>query len=270
MNKSSVTGQILLERKDGWLTIWLNRRESRNALSVEMIEELHATLTAQRDDRALRGITLRGKGGFFCAGGDIKGFRKVFQGESPDEAEVAAANSRAGELFDLIDTMPQVVIMLAEGAAIAGGLGMLCAADVVVVTRDTKFALTETMLGIPPAQIAPFVVRRIGLAAARRIMLTAARFNGEVAKELGLANEVVDDAAGLDAVEQEIRRQVHQCAPGANAATKEILLAAGELKREAMKNFAADRFARCMLSEEGREGVSAFIEKRKPRWMEKE
>jgi len=269
MNEASVTRQILSERKDGWLTIWLNRPESRNALSVEMLEELHATLTAQRDDRALRGITLRGKGGFFCAGGDIKGFRKVFQGESVDEAEVAAANGRAGELFDLIDTMPQVIIMLAEGAAIAGGLGMLCAADVVVVTRDTKFALTETKLGIPPAQIAPFVVRRIGLAAARRIMLTAAQFDGETARELGLANEVVDDAAGLDAVEREIRRQVLQCAPGANAATKEILLAAGKLEGEAMKSFAAERFARCMLSDEGREGVSAFIEKRKPRWMEK-
>ena len=145
---------------------------------------------------------------------------------------------------------------------------MLCAADIVVVTRGTQFALTETMLGIPPAQIAPFVVRRIGITAARSIMLTAARFDGERAKELGLANEVVEDAAGLDAAEQKIRRQVRQCAPGANAVTKEILLATGELESDAMRRFASTRFAACMLGDEGREGVAAFIEKRKPGWAE--
>jgi isohexenylglutaconyl-CoA hydratase len=268
MNESTQSGQLVIDRTEDWLTIWLNRPGSRNALSVEMIGQLHDTLTACRDDLSIRGITLRGKGGFFCAGGDIKGFRDVFQGKLQDEAEVAEANRHAGELFELIDRMPQVVVMLTEGAAIAGGLGMLCAADIVVVTRGTQFALTETMLGIPPAQIAPFVVRRIGIAAARSIMLTAAQFDGEKAKELGLANEVVEDAAGLDAAEQKIRRQVRQCAPGANAATKEILLVTGELERDAMRHFAGERFAACMLGDEGREGVAAFMEKRKPGWAE--
>jgi isohexenylglutaconyl-CoA hydratase len=260
------TKRILLERDQDWLTIWLNRPESRNALSNGMIEELIQVLEVVRGEASIRGITIRGNGGVFCAGGDIKGFKAVFQGEAGDEASVAAANSRAGELFELIDTMPQVVVMLAEGAAIAGGLGMLCAADIVVVTQDTKFALTETALGIPPAQIAPFVVRRIGLPAARSIMLTAARFTGEKAGDLGIANVVVATADELAAEEDQIRRQVRTCAPGANAATKEILLAAQHLERGEMRRFAAERFARCMLSDEGHEGVAAFIEKRKPYW----
>lgn len=268
MNASEMAREISLDRETDWLTIRLDRPQARNALSNTMIEELFSALTSVREDSGIRGITIRGNGGVFCAGGDIKSFRTVFQGGSQDAEEVAAANRRGGELFALIDSMPPVVVMLVEGAAIAGGLGMLCAADIVVVTRDAKFALTETTLGIPPAQIAPFVARRVGLAAARRIMLTAARFDGRAALDLGLANLIVENAAGLDAAEEDIRRQVRRCAPGANAATKAILLATGSLDEEAMKRFAADRFAECMLGDEGREGIAAFVEKRKPRWAE--
>jgi len=157
--------------------------------------------------------------------------------------------------------------MLVEGAAIGGGLGLLCAADIVAVTESAQFAMTETTLGIPPAQIAPYVARRIGLPVARRLMLTAARFDGAQAGRLGLADEVVDSAQALADAEQRVRAQVLRCAPGANAVTKEILLRATRLDDEALRQFAADRFAACMLSEEGREGVAAFIEKRKPKWV---
>lgn len=260
------TGYIELEHDDGWVTVWLNRPATRNALTGEMIEHLIEALEAVRSDRSVRGVTFRGKGGVFCAGGDIKGFQAIFQGGMTGAADIIAANRRAGDLFELIDRMPQVVVMLVEGAAIAGGLGMLCAADIVVVTKTAQFALTETTLGIPPAQIAPLVARRIGLPAARRLTLTAARFDGEAARALGLADEVVPTAEELAAAEERIRGRVRQCAPGANAATKEILRAAGALEPEAMKQFAAERFAACMLSAEGREGVAAFIDKRKPGW----
>lgn len=266
MSESHTGREILLERESDWLTIRLNRPEARNALSETMIQALIDAMQDAREDRGIRGITFRGNGGVFCAGGDLKGFKAVLQGETQDEDAIAAANRRAGDLFELIESMPQIVVMLVEGAAIAGGLGMLCAADIVVVTRDAKFSLTETTLGIPPAQIAPFVARRIGQAAARHIMLTAAGFDGQVAFNHGLANVIADDAAGLDAEEEAIRQQVRRCAPGANAATKAILLAAATLEGEAMKRYASKHFARCMLSEEGREGIAAFIEKRKPRW----
>ncbi len=263
------TEYVLTEFESGWLTICFNRPEARNALSGELTSDLRAVLTAVRDDRTVRGITLRGKGGVFCAGGDLKGFKSNFQGGVQTVDDVAASSREGGELFGLINTMPQVVVMLVEGAAMAGGLGIVCTGDVVVVTEDAKFALTETTLGIPPAQIAPFVVQRLGMTVARRLMLTAARFTGADAGPLGLADFVAKDVADMETIEADIRKQVMKCAPGANAVTKEIVLAAPKLERDAMLDFAAKGFATCMLGDEGKEGVAAFLEKRKPNWAQK-
>ena len=262
------TENILLEQDAGWLTIWFNRPDNRNALSKELTTELKEVLNAVRNKKNIRGITLRGKGGVFCAGGDLKGFKNNYQGGSQTVEDIAAASRQGGQMFDLINELPQVVLILVEGAAIAGGLGMVCCADAVAVTKDARFAMTETAIGIPPAQIAPFVAQRLGLRIARRLMVTASRFNGEEAHRLGLADYVVDDAAGLDQIEADMKKQVRRCAPGANAVTKAIVLATRHLNREQQLDFAAKGFAECMLSEEGREGVASFIEKRKPIWAE--
>ena len=262
------TENILLEQDAGWLTIWFNRPDNRNALSKELTTELKEVLNAVRDKMNIRGVTLRGKGGVFCAGGDLKGFKNNYQGGSQTVEDVAAASRQGGQMFDLINELPQVVLILVEGAAIAGGLGMVCCADAVAVTKDARFAMTETAIGIPPAQIAPFVAQRLGLRIARRLMVTASRFDGEEAHRLGLADYVVDDAAGLDQIEADMKKQVRRCAPGANAVTKAIVLATRHLNREQQLDFAAKGFAECMLSDEGREGVASFIEKRKPIWAE--
>ena len=262
------TENILLEQDAGWLTIWFNRPDNRNALSKELTTELKEVLNAVRDKKNIRGITLRGKGGVFCAGGDLKGFKNNYQGGSQTVEDIAAASRQGGQMFDLINELPQVVLILVEGAAIAGGLGMVCCADAVAVTKDARFAMTETAIGIPPAQIAPFVAQRLGLRIARRLMVTASRFDGEEAHRLGLADYVVDDAAGLDQIEADMKKQVSRCAPGANAVTKAIVLATRHLNREQQLDFAAKGFAECMLSDEGREGVASFIEKRKPIWAE--
>jgi isohexenylglutaconyl-CoA hydratase len=264
------TENLLLEQDGGWLTIWFNRPDTRNALSSGLTDELRAVLIIARGEPSLRGITLRGKGGFFCAGGDLKAFKSNFQGGGQSLDDIDRASREAGELFDLINEMPQVVVILVEGAAMAGGLGMVCCADVVAVTRDAKFAMTETTLGIPPAQIAPFVVQRLGLSRARRLMLTAARFKGDEAGELGLADFVVDDVQGLEDVEKTTRQQVMRCAPGANAVTKSIVLATRHLSRPELLTMAAQGFSQCMLSDEGREGVASFLEKRKPVWADTE
>jgi isohexenylglutaconyl-CoA hydratase len=258
---------LLLDREEFWLTVWFNRPDARNALSGEMAGELLEIARALRDDRSIRGVTFRGKGEVFCAGGDLKAFRTMTGGEA-GVVDVAAFSRAGGEVFDAINTLPQVTVMLVHGAAMAGGLGLACAGDVVAVTADCKFALTETLLGIPPAQIAPLVVQRIGQAAARRIMLTAARFDGREAQRLGLADHVVDGPEGFAAVESQIRDAVRLCAPDANATTKEIVLAAPHLQGDAMLDFASERFAACLMGDEGREGVAAFLEKRKPRWAE--
>ena len=118
------TNTLETDVQNAWLTIWLNRIESRNALNEQMTTELRNILELVRDDRSVRGITLRGRGGVFCAGGDLKAFRSDFQGGASSKELVAAASRSAGELFRLVNEMPQVVVILVEGAAIAGGLGL--------------------------------------------------------------------------------------------------------------------------------------------------
>ncbi|KKL90046.1 hypothetical protein LCGC14_1908610 [marine sediment metagenome] len=256
---------IELIREDDWLTIWLNRPENRNALSSEMTGALLDTFQDLATDQSIRGVTIRGKGGTFCAGGDLKEFiGSVEGGQTLEEAKVKSRH--AGELFSAVHILPQVVVVLIEGAAMAGGLGMACAADIVAGTKSAKFALTETMIGLPPAQIAPYVVRRTGSAIARRIMLTGMRFDGSQALEFGLLDYVCENAAELSAFETELRRGVISCAPHANTATKEILRAVDYMNSEDLIDFAAEKFAACLLSTEARDGIVSFIEKRRPYW----
>lgn len=253
------------EVQNGWLTIWFNQPESRNALSEELVGDLMKTLQSVRDNRDIRGITLRGRGGTFCAGGDLKSFNK---GQSSGQSieDVIENSIRGAEMFDLVNTMPQVVIARIEGAAMAGGFGMACCTDVVICEVDARFAMTETMIGLSPAQISPFVIQKLGFATARRLMLTAARFDGKEAHDLGFADFIGEDVAALDAHEFQIRKQVLRCAPGAVADTKELIIAQGGISREESIRAAAEIFAGRMLSDEGKEGVASFVEKRKPEW----
>jgi isohexenylglutaconyl-CoA hydratase len=262
------TKDLILENQGSVLTIWLNRPEAKNALSAEMVDELHAVLDAAAGDKTLRTLILRGKGGIFCAGADIKGFKSGAQGGAPDEAEVARGNRSFGDLMIKLNEQPQAVIILVEGAAIGGGLGLCCVGDITIVTRDAKFRLSETSLGIPPAQIAPFVTERVGLTQARRLMLTGARFKGEEAVQYSIGHILAEDAADMDAKCAEVLAQIALCAPGANAVTKSILFEATRRPRGEALDFAARGFASCMLSDEGREGVAAFVEKRKPKWAD--
>jgi isohexenylglutaconyl-CoA hydratase len=259
------THRLDTAREDGWLTIWLNNPKTKNAIDHAMCAELLAVMDAVRDDRTVRGITLRGKNGVFCSGGDLKSFNAM-QAPGISHAEVAKMNRGIGDVLLALNEMPQVVICLVEGAAIAGGLGLMCCGDVIIATEDAKFSLTETMIGIPPAQIAPFVVARVGLPMARRIMLTGARFKGVEAKQYGLLDETAADVEGLEAIEAKIKKGVLRCAPGAIAATKHLILSSREKSGAEMMDHAADVFADCMRSDEGKEGIASFLEKRKPEW----
>tara|TARA_R110002049_G_scaffold23490_76_gene82927 strand:- start:614 stop:1423 length:810 start_codon:yes stop_codon:yes gene_type:complete len=260
------THYLILERQGSVLTIWFNRPEAKNSLSADMVDELHAVLDVAADDRTLRTLIVRGKGGIFCAGADIKGFKSDAQGGEPDADEVARGNRSFGDLMIKLNEQPQAVVMLVEGAAIGGGLGLCCVGDVTIVTRDAKFRLSETSLGIPPAQIAPFVTERVGLTQARRLMLTGARFKGEEAVQYSIGHILAEDSADMEAKCAQVLAQIALCAPGANAVTKRIVFEATRRPRAEALDFAARGFAACMLSDEGREGVAAFIEKRKPSW----
>ncbi|MEM8564189.1 MAG: enoyl-CoA hydratase/isomerase family protein [Pseudomonadota bacterium] len=266
MSQLPETNCLLLEQAGSVLTIWLNRPEAKNSLSSEMVDELDAVLEAVADDRNIRTLVMRGKGGLFCAGGDIKGFKSDMQGTKSDHEDVAKGNRHFGNLMIKLNEQPQVVVMLVEGAAIGGGLGLACVGDITIVTRDARFRLSETSLGIPPAQIAPFVTERVGLTQARRLMLTGARFKGAEAVGYGIAHMLAEDAEDLENQCKAVLEQIAQCAPNANAVTKSIVFESMRRPRSEALAFAARGFASCMLSDEGREGVAAFVEKRKPKW----
>lgn len=256
---------IAPELDNGWLTLWFNRPENRNALSDEITGDLRRALDAVRDNRAVRGITLRGRGGVFCAGGDLKTFKAIASGAASRD-DVLQMSRGAGELMALINGMPQVTVALIEGAAMAGGFGISCCCDVVICEAKASFAMTETMIGLSPAQIAPYVLQKLGFATGRRLMLTAARFSGEEALQLGFADAVGADREALEAIEARIRSDVLKCAPAAIADTKALILALPGLGKEARIEAAACNFADRLLSAEGREGVASFVEKRKPAW----
>jgi isohexenylglutaconyl-CoA hydratase len=262
------TTAIELDLKSGWLTIWFNQPGNRNALSAELTADLIATLNAVRDDRTVRGITLRGRGGIFCAGADLKAFNSGHKSAGgPSREAVIEQSIRGAGMFDLVNTMPQVTIAIVEGAAMAGGFGMACCCDVVICDAGAKFAMTETAIGLSPAQISPFVIQKLGFAIARRLMLTAARFDGREAQLLGFADFVAEGVAALEAIETTLRSQVLKCAPGAVADTKALILAVPRLDRAQTVQAAAENFAGRMLSDEAREGVASFVEKRKARWV---
>ena len=260
------TTKVLTALDGGWLTLQLNSPENRNALSAELTADLNAVLDHCHDNHNIRGITLRGAGGTFCAGGDLKSFGKALAG-GDDHAAIKSMNRSGGELFAKIESLPQVIIAYVEGAAIAGGLGMMCCADIIVVNENAKFALTETKLGIVPAQIAPIIVARVGMPTARRLMLTAARFTGAQTKDIGLSDFIVSDEAEFKTIEREIKTGVLSCGPNANAITKDILLATQKLSRAEMLDYAADKFADAMISDEGKEGIMSFVTKQKPSWV---
>ena len=262
------TENILLEEDGDWATLWLNRPEARNAMSEGLLDDLRAQLVylAARPD--IRGITLRGKGDIFCAGGDLKGFKDNFQNSRSFE-EVVGDSAKMGEFFLQVRSMPQVVVALMHGAAMAGGLGMACAADIIIATKDTRMALTETSIGIVPAQIARYVVERMGEFNARAVMLAAKRFDGTEGKRMGLVDIVADDMAGAEAAEAEIKAGVRRCAPAANAATKKLLEQNKILNAADMIRYAGEAFATSVQSDDGREGVGSFLEKRKPYWTKK-
>ena len=248
---------LLLEPHNGVLHITLNRPECRNAMSLAMVNELRSVL-AQLDSQT-RAVVISGAGGHFCAGADVKDL--VTAGD-----QLQALNRAFGTLLQAVEAVPQVVIVVLQGAVLGGGFGLACVSDIAIADHQAQFGLPETSLGLLPAQIAPFVVKRIGLTQARRLALTAARFDGVEAERLGVVHFNERDPQALAERLDEVLSQVLKCAPGANARTKALLLASVDEPLEAVLDRGAQWFAEAVRSEEGIEGTQAFVQKRKPKW----
>ncbi|NWD76985.1 enoyl-CoA hydratase/isomerase family protein [Pseudomonas gingeri] len=262
MNALPVCRTLRLALDGGVLRISLDRPDSHNAMNRQMVDELRATLAAVRLDPGVRLLVLRGVGGHFCAGGDI---HEMVQARQAGVEACRELNRAFGALLEETQHAPQVVIAVLQGAVLGGGLGLACVSDIAIAEGGAAFGLPETSLGLLPAQIAPFVLRRIGLTQARRLALTAARFDGNEAGRLGLVHFVEADEQALEARLETLIAQVLRCAPGANAATKALLL--DEQPLGPLLDRAAEGFAAAVTGEEGIEGTLAFVQKRAPRWL---
>jgi isohexenylglutaconyl-CoA hydratase len=254
---------LLLELHNSVLHITLNRPDSRNAMNLQVVAELRSVFAAVADDREVRALVLSGSGGHFCAGGDIKDMANA---RAHGAAAYRELNRAFGALLEEAQQVPQVLITVLQGAVLGGGFGLACVSDIAMADHQAQFGLPETSLGLLPAQIVPFVVQRIGLTEARRLALTAARFDGTQARRLGLVHFVEHDPQALAERLDEVLQHVFCCAPQANAATKKLLLASVGQPSAALLDEAAQWFSDAVTGAEGSEGTMAFVQKRKPRW----
>ena len=256
---------IEIRREGAVITVALNRPQSHNAMTPQMIAELTTTFETLGREENVRVIVLTGNGRSFCAGADLSSMRAA--ADYTFDENVADGEA----IFDLmlaVDRCPRPVIARVNGAAIGGGVGLVSCCDVVVAVERAIFALSEVRLGILPAVISPFVLARTGPGAARQLFLTGERFTAEHARRVGLVDHVVTGEAALDDMIAERVDALLQGAPGAQAAAKELLRAVAYRPKEEMRTYTSRLIARRRASGEGREGMSAFLEKRRPFWQE--
>jgi methylglutaconyl-CoA hydratase len=244
--------------------IILNRPEVRNAFNEMVIAELTQAFREVANNEAVRVIVLAANGTSFCAGADLNWMKKM-----ADYSHVENL-ADAGQLAEMLFTMytcPKPVIAQVQGDCYAGGMGLVAACDVVLAADVVSFCLSEVKLGLIPATISPYVIRAIGENAARRYFLTAERFSAQEALRIGLVHEVVAAAALQDKV-TELAKAIKNNSPHAVRAAKKLVheVAGKEISVEMIAN-TVRHIAEIRASDEGREGVRAFLEKRKPNWL---
>ncbi len=256
---------ILTEtRPDGVATVTMNRGDAHNAFDEAVIADLAAAFQGLGADPAVRLILLRGVGQSFSAGADL-GWMQRMAGYSHDE-NVADAMGLAVMLRTL-DTCPKPTVAVVQGPAYGGGVGLIAACDMAVCADTASFALTEVTLGLIPAVISPYVVAALGERACRRYFLTAERFSAAEALRLGLVHEVAPTDR-LDGAVEGMVAKLLDGAPLAQGAVKELIRAVvNHALDDALVRDTAERIARQRVSDEGREGIGAFLAKRKPAWQ---
>jgi len=248
----------------GFATLWLNRPDKNNAFNAEMIRELILALDLVKDDRSLRFLLLRGRGKHFSAGADLAWM------QASAKLDYNANLNDARELAELMYNLHYLKIptlAVVQGAAFGGAVGLTSCCDMAIGAEEAQLCLSEVRIGLAPAVISPFVVKAIGERAARRYALTAERFSGVRARELGLLAEVYP-ANELDAQVEAWVDNLLLNSPQALRATKDLLREVddGELS-PALRRYCENTIARIRVSLEGQEGLRAFLEKRRPAWQ---
>lgn len=254
------------------LHVTLNRPQVRNAMSLVMVTELLWVLAQAESGGEVRLIVLRGAGGHFCAGADLKDMAvarmsAMQQGQVVGATDpIAQANGQFGDLCVAYARSPLAVVAVLEGAVMGGGLGLACVADVALATETAVFRLPETSLGMVPAQIAPFLVERLGYSQAKRLAVTGGQLTAPQALALGLVHEMHPQEQ-IDAVVVTVAAGILKCAPDALAQTKALMMRTRLTPADQLVPDAAAIFARAAQGPEGMEGVSAFLQKRQPSWV---
>jgi len=255
---------IDIQTGQGVAVLWLNRPEVRNAFNETMIAELTSAFGELEGDPEVRAVVLAGRGKVFCAGADLNWMKKMAELGFDKNREDAMT---FGAMLNRLHTLKKPTVARIHGAAFAGGMGLAAACDIAVASVDTEFCMSEVRLGLTPATVSPYVLAAMGERAAQRYFLTAERFTAAEAYRIGFVQELarLDE---LDATVNSILGQLVQGAPGAHAAIKDLIRSVA--RRPTAPGLIADmagRIAGARASDEGREGVRAFLEKRSPAWM---
>ena len=254
---------VLTSIEDGVATVTLNRPKLHNAFDDAMIAALTEAFGTLGTDPSVRYVVLRGAGKSFCAGGDLAWMRRM---AGYSHAENLADARALAELMHVLDTLPRPTVAVVQGAAYGGGVGLVACCDIAVATMGARFCLSEVKLGLIPAAISPYVVAAMGRRAARRYFLTAEPFDAAEARRTGLIHAVADDA-DIEDVLAGLLDSLSKGGPTAQAAAKALIADVAHLPAEKLQDETAARIAEIRAGEEGREGVSAFLEKRRPNWI---
>ncbi len=256
---------ITVERshEDRVATITMRRAEARNAFNARLVADLHAAFSDLRSDTRLHAVILTGDGPAFSAGADLN----MMKASSAFSQEQNLNDAMAmGDLFKIINTFPCAVIGRINGTAMGGGSGLVAVCDIVIAVDSAKLAFSEVRLGIAPAVISPYVIRKIGEAQARMLFLTGETFSAAYARQIGLVHTVTT-AEELDAAVENKVGELLKSAPLAMRACKALALNVGQMDSETARRYTAETIARLRVSPEGQEGLQAFLEKRKPDWI---
>lgn len=255
---------ILVTPQEKIVYISLNRPEVHNAFNPTMLSELDDALEMIKVNESFRAVVIRGEEKSFCAGADINWLREIIHYSFEQNLE---ESFQVAELLYKIFSLPKPTVAMVNGTAIGGGTGFIAACDIAIASEAAKFGLSEVKIGLIPAAISPYVIRKIGEGKAREYFLTGKRISARKALDIGLINEVVPADKLQDKID-EIMRLLLSSGPKALASCKELIQKVPLMSFEEAKEYTARMIAELRVSEEGQEGMTAFLEKRKPAWVE--
>lgn len=255
---------LRIDRDDrGVATVTMDRPQVRNAFDDTLISELRGAAHALATDDDVRVVVLTGAGDIFSAGGDLNWMRSMKEWTFDENV---ADSTRMNAMFQDLYDLPKPLIGRINGHALGGGTGLTAVCDIAISVESALFGFTEVVLGLAPAVISPYVVRKVGRSFARSVFVTGERFNAARALTAGLVHEVVEDAAALDAAVEAAIGRCLKAGPAAAAAAKKLpdlaLLPLDEAALQTVRIIAGLR-----VGDEGQEGMAAFLEKRRPSWV---